>query len=522
MTHDVFISYSSKDKPIADGICANLEAAGVRCWIAPRDIAPGEEWPRAITNAISNSQVMILVFSSASNSSSDVGREIVLAANHNLVIIPFKIENIEPEPGKQYYLAQTHWLEAMNPPTKDQVQKLVERVKLIVPPLDSIAAGQTTPIPVAVNEQPIKTSPVSKRSPLRPAYGWMVGALVLIILGIFLWPKMQGMVPKPEATPSQTATGSLQSIPTVTPTVIETKMVPTPTAMLHFSLLQTLKDHTDEVLSLAFSPDGSILASTSKDYTLILWDTTNWTAVKTLAVFTNQVNCVAFSPDGNTMVSGSGAGVMLWDTANWTNKKTLTDHSGAVVSLAFSTDGRRLASGSNDSTIILWDTASYTKYMTINDHTSFVWSLAFSPDGGSLASVGYQDDTIKINDTSSGILLQTLLGGPGDVSSVTFSPDGQTLTSASRDGLIILWDTSNWTKLRGFTFGNYAAFSPDGRTLASGFWNGHVDLWEVASGKQLQTMTGNSHEIKSLTFSPDGRTLASGSADGTIKIWKLD
>ena len=81
MTHEVFISYSTKDKPIADGICANLEAKGVRCWIAPRDIAPGEDWPTAITRAISVSRIMVLVFSSNSNSSEDVGRELILAAN---------------------------------------------------------------------------------------------------------------------------------------------------------------------------------------------------------------------------------------------------------------------------------------------------------------------------------------------------------------------------------------------------------------------------------------------------------
>jgi hypothetical protein len=109
MAHDVFISYSSKDKPIADAACANIEAAGIRCWIAPRDIAAGEDWPTAITRAISQSRIMVLVFSASSNSSEDVSREIILAANNRLVIIPFKIDNVEPEPGKQYYLARTHW-----------------------------------------------------------------------------------------------------------------------------------------------------------------------------------------------------------------------------------------------------------------------------------------------------------------------------------------------------------------------------------------------------------------------------
>lgn len=133
MTHDVFISYSSKDKPIADAICAHLEAAGIRCWIAPRDIAAGEDWPTSIAQAVSQSQALVLVFSANSNSSEEVGRELFLAANHKLVIVPFKIEDVEPVPGMQYYLARTHWLDAMNPPTLEQIQSLVDCIKTLVP-----------------------------------------------------------------------------------------------------------------------------------------------------------------------------------------------------------------------------------------------------------------------------------------------------------------------------------------------------------------------------------------------------
>ncbi len=126
MPHDIFISYSHRDKPIADAVCANLESGGFRCWIAPRDITPGQDWPTAISDAIAASRVMVLVFSASSNSSKDVSRELILAANNDLIIIPFKIDNIAPEAGKQYYLARTHWLDAMNPPTQDQIDTLVK------------------------------------------------------------------------------------------------------------------------------------------------------------------------------------------------------------------------------------------------------------------------------------------------------------------------------------------------------------------------------------------------------------
>jgi hypothetical protein len=150
MAHDVFISYSSKDKPIADAICAKIEIAGIRCWIAPRDIAPGEDWPNAVTQAISQSRVMVLVFSAYSNSSEDVSRELFLAANSRLVIIPFKIENIEPEPGKQYYLARTHWLDAINPPTKEQIRELIDCVKANVPVKETPEIVEVQPAPATV------------------------------------------------------------------------------------------------------------------------------------------------------------------------------------------------------------------------------------------------------------------------------------------------------------------------------------------------------------------------------------
>jgi hypothetical protein len=192
MAHDVFISYSSKDKPIADAICANIEASGIRCWIAPRDIAPGEDWPTAITRAISQSRIMVLVFSSSSNSSDDVGREIILAANSKLVIIPFKIENVEPEPGKQYYLARTHWLDAINPPTQGQINILIERVRALIPgqepqeripPVTPLPENKPVPEKQSAQRSGVEKAPGKRRARLWPL--WLI--LSLVVLGSATW-----------------------------------------------------------------------------------------------------------------------------------------------------------------------------------------------------------------------------------------------------------------------------------------------------------------------------------------------
>ena len=213
MAHDVFISHSSKDKPIADAICAHLEAAGVRCWIAPRDIAPGDDWPAAISKAIANSRIMVLVFSASSNSSDDVSRELILAANSKLVIIPFKIENIEPEPGKQYYLARTHWLDAINPPTQEQIRALIDSVNALIParePPPIVDLRPSTPpraeqnIPVS---QPPKQRPAPKKKNTWVRFLWIPATLVhLSLAGWFVFNLLaHPATAVPKATPTTAA-----------------------------------------------------------------------------------------------------------------------------------------------------------------------------------------------------------------------------------------------------------------------------------------------------------------------------
>ena len=195
MAHDVFISYSYKDKPIADAICTNLEVAGVRCWIAPRDMIPGEQGPEAISRAISQSRLMVMVFSADSNTSVDVYRELFLAASNNVVIIPFRIEQVEPEPRKGYILAGAHWLDAMNPPTQEQVDVLVKSVK-------SFLKKPELPKPVGVIPVIAEPAVFSSHPNLIqriPAWAWglLIAALVLAggAVSFTLWGQTHKAVP---------------------------------------------------------------------------------------------------------------------------------------------------------------------------------------------------------------------------------------------------------------------------------------------------------------------------------------
>lgn len=132
MAHDVFISHSSRDKPFADGLCAALEAAQIRCWIAPRDLIPGRPFSGEIIRGIKSCRVMVLVFSSSSNTSPDVLREVQLATRHRLHLINFRIEQAPVSDDLDYFLGIPHWLDALTQPMAEHHAKLVESVKALL------------------------------------------------------------------------------------------------------------------------------------------------------------------------------------------------------------------------------------------------------------------------------------------------------------------------------------------------------------------------------------------------------
>jgi TIR domain len=132
MAHEVFISHSSLDKPVADAVCAALENIGIRCWIAPRDVQPGLSFAGEITRAIEHSKVMVLIFSAHSNTSAQILREVQLAANSHLHIVQFRIEDVVPNDDLEYYLSTPHWLDALTPPLEANLQRLGTSVKALL------------------------------------------------------------------------------------------------------------------------------------------------------------------------------------------------------------------------------------------------------------------------------------------------------------------------------------------------------------------------------------------------------
>ncbi len=232
---------------------------------------------------------------------------------------------------------------------------------------------------------------------------------------------------------------------------------------------------------------------------------------------------MAWSPDGTRLATGSWDGTAkVWDAAGGRELLTLKGHTSHVRSVSWSPDGTRLATGSEDGTAKVWDAAGGRELFTLKGHTGQVWSVAWSPDGTRLATGSY-DSTAKVWDAAGGRELLTLKGHTGEVRSVAWSPDGQRLATGSYDSTAKVWDAAGGRELltlRGHASWVWSvAWSPDGTRLATGSEDTTAQVWDAAGGRELLTLRGHVDPVYSVSWSPDGQRLATGSWDRTAKVW---
>jgi len=284
-------------------------------------------------------------------------------------------------------------------------------------------------------------------------------------------------------------------------------------------LLTTLK-HDDPVSSVAFSPDGTLLATGSQDYTARVWDMPSGKLLTKLK-HDSSVYSVVFSPDGKLLATGSrDYTAKVWEMPSGKLLATLK-HDNVVYSVAFSPDGKFLATGSDDNTARVWEMPSGGLLATLK-HDDNVLSVSFSPDGKLLAT-GSRDYTARVWEMPSGKLLTTLKHD-NVVYSVAFNPDGTLLATAEARGYgntARVWEMPSGKRLATLKHDNTVwsiAFSPDGMLLATGSADYTAKVWEMPSGRLLATLKHDSY-VGSVVFSPDGTLLGTGSSDGTAKVW---
>jgi len=288
---------------------------------------------------------------------------------------------------------------------------------------------------------------------------------------------------------------------------------------------------------LSWNPNAQILATNSSDFLdqdAILWDTTTGKRQAVLPVGA-EIYGLAWSPDGTTLATGSwNRTATLWKAKTGKPLMTLRGHTGKIYDVAWSPDGKTLATGADDNLVILWDARSGRARSTLKRHSTRVVDVGWSPDGKTLASGS--DDFTLLWDVASEKCRATLSGmWP------RWSPDGKNLATVIGD-TAILWDPGTATeraKLTGHAdVIRCLGWSPDGKVLATGsgdaggFWRGLIPdrllgpgsaviLWDATALKARFLLTGHRHHIESLAWSPDGRNLATASWDKSVIIWDV-
>ena len=316
---------------------------------------------------------------------------------------------------------------------------------------------------------------------------------------------------------------------------------------LHTGELRTTFDNQDAwVNSVAFHPDGKMLASSDSEGTIRLWNINTgdhrpiYTPYKT-------VGKVTFSPDGQTIMSRRNNDYQLWDVATGEFKARLDDTM-KIDNIVFSPDGAFLL-GANWSELCLWDPDTGKITMRLGVKSSHTTRPVFSPDGQTIASAVGNDYTVQLWDSHTGKRKNALIRDPKyikmimvtegvpelidyatkRVESIAFSPDGRTLAVSSY-GEIVFWDAETGqhkTTLTGEGFFDRLLFSPDGRTLAARNYNSqdefgiyllNIDTTDIRKSTFRSIVTGHNRETTSIAFSPNGQTLASGH-EHTVRLW---
>jgi WD40 repeat protein len=296
-------------------------------------------------------------------------------------------------------------------------------------------------------------------------------------------------------------------------------------------------NHKDCISGMVFHPDSEILATSSWDNTIILWDVEKGEKIRMLTGHTANVFCLAFSPDGESIVSGDDDGfIKIWKTSTGESIKDIPAHPSRVTSIKISPDGKTILSGCFNGTAGLWSMETGELIHLLNCEEDSIWSVDFGKDG-KVAATGGTDSSIKLWDTKSGKQLRKIRTNILEIQEIAFSPDGKMIVACgSRNvnmedwgmqemalgGLIEIHDVITGSLIHSIEELNWIgalAFSSDGSQFAVGTWDSTVNIYDCENAELIRTIRGHKAWVWAVAFSPDGKYIASGDSHNIVHVW---
>ena len=490
MPHQVFVSYATEGQGGSRAGLLGSRDRGVACWIAPRDIPPGQSYAAAIVGATHDARHFVLVLPRRANDSRHIENEVERAFSQHLAIHPLRVEPIQLNSELEYFLSRPQWFDLFGGPIE-------ERVRQFARALAAVANPEVSPPTHAPTIGPSRSKQPGHQSKDRTA-----------------------------ARESPVGEHAVRSTPARPIVVAE-----------NIRLVAALSGHETAARSVAVSPDGSLIASGaesalfSNPNTLRLWRAHDGKLLKTFKRQTIGVEAVTFSPDGSLLASGDQFGVSLWAIPKGTQLRRL--EASFVNALAFSPDGRLLASASHpdpaekQAGLDIWRVSDGKCLHRLPGHSNHVVSVAFSPAADVLASGSY-DNTVRIWDIGEGRLGTTVHNFKDQVSRVAFLPDGESLLIACGEEGLKMFElrAHNLRSVGAEIRASVPALSPSGTLAATSYEAQRIEFWSIVDGRMIQAVEAprkmlSSNTCNDLAFSPDGMTLVSAWEDKLVRIWAM-
>jgi len=287
--------------------------------------------------------------------------------------------------------------------------------------------------------------------------------------------------------------------------------------------LAVLAGHGNQVLSAAYSPDGTRIVTASWDKTARIWDARTGVQLAVLTGHGDVVGSAAYSPDGTRIVTASAdKSARIWDARTGVQLAVLSSHGDRVLSAAYSPDGTHIVTASADKSARIWDARTGVQLAVLSGHTGVVRSAAYSPDGTRIITASF-DQTARIWDARTGAQLAVLSGHTDRVLSAAYSPDGTRIVTASGDKSARIWDARTGAQLAVLSghggFVPCAAYSPDGTRIVTASFDQTARIWDARTGVQLAVVSGHGGFVNAAAYSPDGTRFVTASFDKTARIW---